>query len=124
MDDRDKLLIRVLAATDVLWMPNRGHLQIVSERRRLFAHAGIPWSGQYMGVGDDAASAEALRMSVSRHLAAIAADKFLACSNPTGMRTTAVRLTDMGDDYTRALIGGSMLTPGALAVMREIHALR
>lgn len=120
-----RLLINILAATDALWTPHRrpgnhDEATVLAERRKLYREAGVLWnSGRFAPW----AKTEATRHGVTRLLRELGADGLICANNPTGLRTTTVKLTDAGEAIARDLIGTPTLAD-SLPLVEKIHAYR
>lgn len=99
MNEREEVLIRILAATDALWAPlrqpdwKRPGPTNYYEARKHFAERGIPW--------DSGEKGEANRKAARRLLESLAEDGLVAIQG--GERRLAVKLTDFGDIIARAV---------------------
>jgi hypothetical protein len=104
MKKSEEVLIAVLAAADALWEPHRKWTAgpVISQRRVLYGGSGLPWAvAKVIGTVPDSADRKAVRAALD----ALELKDLVVVGNPTGLRTTTIRLTDAGDDRARALVG-------------------
>jgi hypothetical protein len=99
MNDRDGIIVRLLAESDSLWLPCRfrGGDEWVNSYlgRQAYITAGIPWRSE--GGGD------AGRKATQRELEALVADGLVTRGRTGRAKTLAVRLTEAGERRGRQL---------------------
>jgi hypothetical protein len=101
MNEQDQVLIELLADTDALFKPyrHRGSLRtgaVYSERRNAYHEAGLLWASEEPTDAGRKASQRELELCVKR--------KLVKAVKSQG-RTSAVSLTNEGEQYARALAG-------------------
>lgn len=123
MERSTQVLVAVLAVTDAISRPVRSfdgwRAAVVAERRGLHREAGVAWSSAAFALGSDVGD----RKSAQRLLADLKLDGLLVASNPSGLRTVAIKLTPEGDAMARAVTG----LPGmssALIALDDLHRWR
>ena len=119
----DSILVTILAATDAVFLPDRDPLlrprhAVIYERRRDFAHSGVPWTSEMVLPGMD----DAGRKRVQRALEELALDGQVVTFQPKGAKTLGVRLSDVGEERARAL-AGLPATGAALALLGQLSDL-
>jgi hypothetical protein len=117
MELENLALIAILAATDAVYIPSREPMshahRVKCERRRANC---IPWtSDMVMTSRDDAA-----RKHAQRALDELVQRGFVETFQPNNSKTLAVRLTDVGDEYARALVGLPQVET-SLSVIEELR---
>lgn len=101
MNEQDQVLIELLADTDALFKPyrHRGGIRagtVYSERRNAYHEAGLLWASEEPTDAGRKASQRELELCVKR--------KLVKAVKSQG-RTSAVSLTNVGEQYARALAG-------------------
>jgi hypothetical protein len=115
----DRILLGLLAATDAVFIPDRDPLSrkrhaVLWERRKYFRQRGLPWSSEAV----EGASDEAVRKRVQREIDRLKGARFVHAYRPQGSKTVGLRLTDAGDQYTRALAGLPTLASSLVLISR------
>lgn len=119
----DRILLGLLAATDAVFIPDRDPLSrkrhtVLWERRKYFRQRGLPWSSEFV----DGATDEAIRKRVQREIDRLKSARFVHAYRPQGSKTVGLRLTEAGDQYTRALAGLPTLV-SSLALLPRLREL-
>jgi hypothetical protein len=128
MNEKDTIILSILASTDALWSPCRkpawgGPGVVIWERRQLYRDGGgVPWNSRKLGA-KDAATFEAERKAIYKTIAEARVAELVETSNPTGLRTVTVKLTEAGDDHARKLTGQTTRAE-AMTTLDRIHAFR
>jgi hypothetical protein len=116
--NQDELLIRLLGQQDATFLPGRDPRSatwaLVSELRRNFPSAGLPWRGGGQSARAQREMSDALRSLARQNLVTITAGGLA--------KTTACRLTPRGDETARALAGLCSLSD-AIGVVQELLRL-
>jgi len=119
MNDRNEILLSILAKADAVFWPIRNHdtpgRTLFYERRRVFLSAGVPWAS--------GAASEAGRKAAQRELDALRGEGLVKAYNPRGARTLGVRLTGSADDDLRRMIGLATYAD-ALGFLDELYRRR
>lgn len=125
MNVKDRILVSLLAAQDMLYLPlrtgwdNRAYTTVLYERRSRYRYSGIPWNSSHI----IPSGTEADRKVVERQLSELKAKNMLQKIGRSGIRTTAVRLTGSGDQAARALCYLPSIH-NALPLVKTIEALK
>lgn len=118
MNGIDRLLTRILAASDAVWLPLRDFRGTrpsnTSVARREYPERGVPW-----GSGE---STEAGRKEAQRELGEAADASVIAVYRPSRGRAFGVKLTDEGESRARGLCGLPALDAG-LESLAEVARL-
>lgn len=95
------IIVRVLAATDAIWVPlrtwNRPLTTNVYFARQAFHKSGVPW--------ESGGATEAERKSLQRALEGLAQAGAVEVRKPNRVRSLSVRLCDDAEDTARRLVG-------------------
>ncbi len=117
MNETDHLLIRILASTDALWLPNRDYSNrrgaCIWEHRQAYRATGVRWASEG---GSDAG-----RQAGGRLLSATTRAGLLVTARPRNTKTIGAKLTDAGEARARALAGLPGLAD-ALHTMRVLES--
>lgn len=102
----DRILLYLLAATDAIFIPDRDPLKrnrhaVIWERRKAFEQRGIPWASRLVESG----TTENGRKQAQRAMEQLIQSRMVQVYRPNNSKTLGIRLTNVGDQYTRALAG-------------------
>jgi len=101
MDLRTSILVRILADTDAVWIPNRTWNRPrptnVYFARRTFAKSGVPW--------ESGGATEADRKASQRALEALAKSGAVKARRPHRVKVLTVKLSDASETEARKLVG-------------------
>lgn len=101
MNEKTSILVKVLADTDAVWIPNRAwdgrRPANVYFARRLFGKGGVPW--------ESGGRTESDRKTAQRALEALAKSGAIVIRRPHLVKTLAVKLTDEAEAEARKLVG-------------------